>query len=91
MKIQEVIDAIDDLNNQYYEHSSKFEEHCPFVATCTGYQIMVKFFGLYIWDLDNDDREFDFGSNCPSIPIKEHLVRKATKLQNTGILSFKLV
>ena len=72
---QEVIDAIYELNSQYYEHNNKFDIVCPFVAICTGYQTIVKFFDIPIWNSDDDDREFNNTSN-EYTPISSYLIKK---------------
>ncbi len=89
MKAQEVIDAVIDLNNQYYDRSNEYQVYTPFVVTCTGYQIVVKFFGVHIWDDDNNDMEWNESGNEYKNSIKEWLVIKARQLQETGIFKFK--
>ena len=84
----EIIDAIYELNSQYYEHNNKFDIVCPFVAICTGYQTIVKFFDIPIWNSDDDDREFNKTSN-EYTPISSHLIKKAKELQKLGIFNFK--
>lgn len=84
----EVIDAIYELNSQYYEHNNKFDIVCPFIAIYTGYQTIVKFFDIPIWNSDDDDREFNKTSN-EYTPISSHLIKKAKELQKLGIFNFK--
>ena len=59
MKMREVIDAVAELNAQYYDSNKRYQKYTPFVATCTGYQIVVEFFGIHIWDDDNNVMEWD--------------------------------
>lgn len=89
MKAQDVIDAVCELNDQYYDQSKEYQEHTPFVVTCTGYQIVVKFFGIRIWDDDNNDMDWDETGNEYRHTIKEWLIIKSQKLQQTGIFKFK--
>lgn len=85
IKAQEVIDAVSDINERYRVAGKN--ECCPLKAVCNGSQIRVTFFGINIWDLENDDREFLITKNDYE-NIKIHLLIRMREIQSSGIFKY---
>ena len=75
---EEAIKAVSELNYDFMEAEIS-ESILPFHVECDGCQTIVKYFGIAIWDDQNDEREHDGGLYEP---LKPFLVKECAKLKD---------
>jgi len=55
-EIQEAINLIEKLNNEYYEKTQD-EDFLPFSFKTNGFECCIKFLDFYIWNSVDDERD----------------------------------
>lgn len=80
--MENVRQTVTDINNTLFEKSKLYEHdyfvYLEFVETPIG--DYVKYMGNYLWDSENDYRQYDLDGNLP--PLKDFLVAEIKKVQS---------
>lgn len=72
------------LNCELYEQSGWEDKDNLLTATSDGFTIIVEFGGVYIWDSENDDREYVDEEKYPELQVSldYHLRMEIDKVVN---------
>jgi len=76
MYSKELVDVIEDLNLDWHENLTDVEDIIPWDYVSNGFSEAVSFFGVPVWDSEEDDRYYD-DEKSEYESWKKYLKRKA--------------
>lgn len=76
---QEALKLVEDLNNESWsEGNNTFWE--PFEFISTGNFCGIKFMGEFVWDSENDGREYDYDKDEHKEDLRTFVIKESKKI-----------